>query len=137
MLTMRASSSKQAQKITYACPWLAPTGLLMGIDMFQRNSFGVLFLLFYLFESAMVGGAYLSAVFIRRAHPATTYTLCVFVVGWICQVSLPVVDVPPSCHDTIVTPPVRRPVDATRLRYSCPENQVARSIALISQSSNP
>eukprot|EP00873_Tetraselmis_striata_P007092 jgi/Tetstr1/427356/TSEL_017523.t1 len=82
---MRASSSKQAQKITYACPWLAPTGLLMGIDMFQRNSFGVLFLLFYLFESAMVGGAYLSAVFIRRAHPATTYTLCVFVVGWICQ----------------------------------------------------
>eukprot|EP00873_Tetraselmis_striata_P040658 jgi/Tetstr1/460922/TSEL_006075.t1 len=64
---------------------LCTSGLLMGIDMFQRNSFGVLFLLFYLFESAMVGGAYLSAVFIRRAHPATTYTLCVFVVGWICQ----------------------------------------------------
>lgn len=53
--------------------------------MFLRNSYGLLFMLFFLFELAMSGIAYMLTAFISKAQTAMYTGFAIFLIGWITQ----------------------------------------------------
>ena len=55
-------------------------------DMFLKNSLGVLFFLFFLFQLAMSGLAFLISTTVSKASTGTNLGFAIFLVGWIMQV---------------------------------------------------
>lgn len=62
------------------------TGLIMQLDIFLHNSFGLSFMTIFLFEMAMTSMAVPVSVAIRRAQTATNMGFVIFLVGWIIQI---------------------------------------------------
>ena len=60
----------------------------LQFDMFLKNSLGVLFFLFFLFQLAMSGLAFLVSTAVSKASTGTNLGFAIFLVGWIMQVSL-------------------------------------------------
>ncbi len=54
--------------------------------MFLKNSFGVLFFIFFLFQLAMSSLAFLVSTAVSKASTGTNLGFAVFLVGWIMQV---------------------------------------------------
>ena len=63
-------------------PWLVRA----QFEMFLKNSFGVLFFTFFLFQSAMSSLAFLVSTAVSKASTGTNLGFAVFLVGWIMQV---------------------------------------------------
>ncbi|KFM23420.1 ABC transporter A family member 2 [Auxenochlorella protothecoides] len=61
-------------------------GAAFQFDFFLNNSFGVLFLVFFLFQWAMTSTAFLFSTFISKATSAVYFGFVIFIIGWICQV---------------------------------------------------
>ena len=61
---------------------------LAQFDMFLKNSLGVLFFLFFLFQLAMSGLAFLVSTAVSKASTGTNLGFAIFLVGWIMQVSI-------------------------------------------------
>ncbi|XP_065877068.1 ABC transporter A family member 2 [Euphorbia lathyris] len=60
-------------------------GMMFQFDFFKKNSFAVVFLLFYLFLLNMSGFAFLLSTFISKSSSATTVGFSVFIVGFFTQ----------------------------------------------------
>nr|XP_027125264.1 ABC transporter A family member 2-like [Coffea arabica] len=61
-------------------------GMMFQFDFFLNNSFGVVFLLFFLFQFNMIGFAFLLSAFISKTSSSTSSGYYIFVVGTITQV---------------------------------------------------
>nr|AIU41626.1 ABC transporter family protein [Hevea brasiliensis] len=61
-------------------------GMMFQFDMFKKNNFAVVFLVFYLFQLNMVGFAFLLSNFISKSSSATTVGFSVFIVGFFTQI---------------------------------------------------
>ena len=60
--------------------------LLAQFDMFLKNSLGVLFFTFFLFQLAMSSLAFLISTMVSKASTGTNVGFAVFLIGWIMQV---------------------------------------------------
>ncbi|KAJ7956358.1 ABC transporter A family member 2 [Quillaja saponaria] len=60
-------------------------GMLFQFDFFLKNSFAVVFLLFFLFELNMTGFAFMLSAFISKSSSATTAGFFIFIVGFLTQ----------------------------------------------------
>ncbi|XP_016469345.2 ABC transporter A family member 2-like isoform X1 [Nicotiana tabacum] len=58
-------------------------GMIFQFDIFLRNNFIVVFLLFFLFQLAMTTFAYWLSAFMNKSASATTVAFCVFIVGFV------------------------------------------------------
>ncbi|KAL1203812.1 ABC transporter A family member 9 [Cardamine amara subsp. amara] len=61
-------------------------GMMFKFDFFLNNSFGVVFLLFLLFQFNMISLAFVLSAFIRKSSSATTVGYLVFLIGFITQI---------------------------------------------------
>ncbi|CAH9126173.1 unnamed protein product [Cuscuta epithymum] len=61
-------------------------GMMFQFDFFLNNSFPVLFTLFFLFQSNMIGLAFLLSAFITKSSSSTTVGFSTFIVGSLTQV---------------------------------------------------
>eukprot|EP01024_Parvocaulis_polyphysoides_P015911 TRINITY_DN1703_c0_g2_i9.p1 TRINITY_DN1703_c0_g2~~TRINITY_DN1703_c0_g2_i9.p1 ORF type:complete len:796 (-),score=106.72 TRINITY_DN1703_c0_g2_i9:746-3133(-) len=61
-------------------------GLIFQFDMFLNNSFGLLLILFWLFQLAMSSLAMMISPFLRKAAVAVYLGFAIFVIGWIMQI---------------------------------------------------
>lgn len=64
---------------------ITAAGYLLGFPLFVKNSQGLLFLLFFVFQCAMLAFALLLSVFTSTSQGATSLSFGVFIVGWIFQ----------------------------------------------------
>ncbi|KAM2487738.1 hypothetical protein ACFX1W_039631 [Malus domestica] len=104
-------------------------GMLFRFDFFLKNSFAVVFLVFFLFQLNMIGFSFLLSTFLRNSSSSTTVGFAVFIVGSITQ---------------IVTA-FGFPYDSTdfKMKYRIlwsffPPNLLARAIVLLAQvTANP
>ncbi|KAK7317242.1 hypothetical protein RJT34_01301 [Clitoria ternatea] len=60
-------------------------GMMFQFRFFLKNSFLVLFFLFFLFELNMTGLAFMLSAFIRKSSSATTVGFFIFIVGFVTQ----------------------------------------------------
>eukprot|EP00253_Pinus_taeda_P023624 PITA_23624 len=60
-------------------------GMMFRFDFFLKNSFSILFLLFFLFQLNMVGFAFLLSAFTSKSSSATTFGFFVYIIGFITQ----------------------------------------------------
>lgn len=60
-------------------------GMMFQFKFFLKNSFSILFLLFFLFQLNMVGFAFLLSSFISKSSSATTVGFFVYILGFITQ----------------------------------------------------
>ncbi|KAJ7956357.1 ABC transporter A family member 2 [Quillaja saponaria] len=65
--------------------FLVLVGMLFQFDFFLRNSFGVVFLLFFLFELNMTSFAFMLSAFINKSSSATAVGFSIFIVGFLTQ----------------------------------------------------
>jgi len=63
-------------------------GAMFQFDFFLKNAFGNVFLLFLLFQWAMMGLAFLLAPFIQKTSGAINAGFIVFLVGWVFQAAI-------------------------------------------------
>ena len=68
--------------------FLMAFGYMFQFDYFLVNSFGVTFLLFLLFQWAMMGFAFFLSAFISTSNAAVNLGFIVFLVGWILQAAI-------------------------------------------------
>ncbi|XP_028787945.1 ABC transporter A family member 2 [Neltuma alba] len=61
-------------------------GMMFQFDVFLKNNFAVVFLLFFLFELSMMGFAFMLSAFIRKSSSATTMGFSIFIIGFITQI---------------------------------------------------
>ncbi|KAK7411462.1 hypothetical protein VNO78_02895 [Psophocarpus tetragonolobus] len=61
-------------------------GMMFQFRFFLKNSFVVLFLLFFLFELNMTSLAFMLSAFIRKSSSATTVGFSIFIVGFLTQI---------------------------------------------------
>lgn len=61
------------------------SGMMFQFQFFLKNSFTVLFILFFLFELNMTGLAFMLSAFIRKSSSATTVGFSIFIVGFVTQ----------------------------------------------------
>jgi ABC-type transport system involved in multi-copper enzyme maturation permease subunit len=61
-------------------------GMMFQFDFFLNNSFGILFLLFFLFQLNMLGFAFMISTFVSKAASATTVGFAIFIIGFLTQV---------------------------------------------------
>lgn len=64
---------------------LAGFGAMWQFDLFLRNSFGLIFLTFFLFQLSMSSLAFLISTFLRKAATGSNMGFGIFIVGWIMQ----------------------------------------------------
>lgn len=64
-------------------------GAIFQFDLFLHNSFGLLFLTFWLFNLAMSSVAFLLSTFLGKSGTAVTFGFVIFIIGWVMQVSPP------------------------------------------------
>lgn len=62
-------------------------GMMFQFDFFLKNSFAVVFLLFFLFQFNMIGLAFFLSAFISKSSSANTVGFFVFIVGFVTQLS--------------------------------------------------
>ncbi|KAK1311874.1 ABC transporter A family member 2 [Acorus calamus] len=60
-------------------------GMMFQFDFFLNNNFGVLFLVFFLFQFNMIGFAFMISTFISKSSSATTVGFSVFIIGFLTQ----------------------------------------------------
>lgn len=60
-------------------------GMMFQFDFFLKNSFAVVFVLFFLFELNMTGLAFMLSAFISKSSSATTVGFSIFIVGFVTQ----------------------------------------------------
>ncbi|XP_031505426.1 ABC transporter A family member 2-like [Nymphaea colorata] len=60
-------------------------GMMFQFRFFLSNSFGVLFLVFFLFEFNMIGLAFMISTFISKSSSATTVGFSIFIIGFLTQ----------------------------------------------------
>ncbi|ESW10199.1 hypothetical protein PHAVU_009G189400 [Phaseolus vulgaris] len=60
-------------------------GMMFQFSFFLKNSFAVLFVLFFLFELNMTGLAFMLSAFIKKSSSATTMGFSIFIVGFLTQ----------------------------------------------------
>ncbi|KAF7838425.1 ABC transporter A family member 2-like [Senna tora] len=60
-------------------------GMMFQFDFFLKNSFGILFFVFFLFELNMTGFAFMISAFISKSSSATTAGFSIFIVGFVTQ----------------------------------------------------
>ncbi|XP_059638775.1 ABC transporter A family member 2-like [Cornus florida] len=60
-------------------------GMMFQFDFFLKNSFAVVFLLFFLFQFNMVGFAFMLSAFISKSSSSTTVGYSIFIVGFLTQ----------------------------------------------------
>uniref|UniRef100_A0ACD5X2C7 Uncharacterized protein n=1 Tax=Avena sativa TaxID=4498 RepID=A0ACD5X2C7_AVESA len=60
-------------------------GMMFQFDFFLNNSFGILFLLFFLFQLNMLGFAFMISTFVSKAASATTVGFAIFIIGFLTQ----------------------------------------------------
>ena len=61
-------------------------GMLFGFDVFNNNSYGLTFFLFFLFQMAMTSFGFFLSTFFKKAQTANTAGFTLFIVGWIFQI---------------------------------------------------
>ncbi|XP_042011440.1 ABC transporter A family member 2-like [Salvia splendens] len=61
-------------------------GMMFQFDFFLKNSFAVVFLLFYLFQLSMVGLAFMLSAFISKSSSSTTVGYFIFIIGFLTQI---------------------------------------------------
>ncbi|CAI8597974.1 unnamed protein product [Vicia faba] len=61
------------------------SGMMFRLDFFLKNSFAVLFFLFFLFQLNMTGLAFMLSAFISKSSSATTVGFSIFIVGFVTQ----------------------------------------------------
>lgn len=61
-------------------------GMMFQFRFFLKNSFAVLFFLFFLFELNMTGLAFMLSAFIQKSSSATTAGFSIFIVGFLTQI---------------------------------------------------
>lgn len=60
-------------------------GYVFSFDLYTKNSFGLLLLLFFLFQLAMSSFAVLLAPFFNKANTTIYFGFAIFIVGWVMQ----------------------------------------------------
>ncbi|KAI4336023.1 hypothetical protein L6164_014601 [Bauhinia variegata] len=60
-------------------------GMMFQFDFFLKNSFGVIFLLFFLFELNMTSFAFMLSAFVSKSSSATTVGFSTFIIGFVTQ----------------------------------------------------
>ncbi|KAL6646412.1 hypothetical protein ACP70R_018020 [Stipagrostis hirtigluma subsp. patula] len=60
-------------------------GMMFQFDFFLKNSFGILFLLFFLFQLNMLSFAFMISTFVTKAASATTVGFAIFIIGFLTQ----------------------------------------------------
>uniref|UniRef100_A0A8R7RD17 ABC transporter domain-containing protein n=1 Tax=Triticum urartu TaxID=4572 RepID=A0A8R7RD17_TRIUA len=60
-------------------------GMMFQFDFFLNNSFGILFILFFLFQLNMLGFAFMISTFVAKAASATTVGFAIFIIGFLTQ----------------------------------------------------
>lgn len=63
-------------------------GAAFGFAFFLNNSFAIIFLLFLLFQWAMVGLAFIVSAFISQTTTAINLGFVIFIIGWIVQAAV-------------------------------------------------
>ncbi|GMJ15142.1 A. THALIANA ABC2 HOMOLOG 1, ABC2 homolog 1, ATP-binding cassette A2 [Hibiscus trionum] len=61
-------------------------GMMFQFDFFLKNSFAVLFFVFFLFQLNMVGFAFMLSSFISKSSSATTIGFFIFIIGFFTQI---------------------------------------------------
>ncbi|KAL5220999.1 hypothetical protein ABZP36_025712 [Zizania latifolia] len=60
-------------------------GMMFQFDFFLNNNFGILFLLFFLFQLNMLSFAFMISTFVMKAASATTVGFAIFIIGFLTQ----------------------------------------------------
>lgn len=60
-------------------------GMMFQFDFFVHNNFGILFLLFFLFQLNMLSFAFMISTFVTKAASATTVGFAIFIIGFLTQ----------------------------------------------------
>uniref|UniRef100_J3MSS8 ABC transporter domain-containing protein n=1 Tax=Oryza brachyantha TaxID=4533 RepID=J3MSS8_ORYBR len=60
-------------------------GMMFQFDFFLNNNFGILFLLFFLFQLNMLSFAFMISTFVTKAASATTVGFAIFIIGFLTQ----------------------------------------------------
>ncbi|XVF51956.1 hypothetical protein PTKIN_Ptkin04bG0225700 [Pterospermum kingtungense] len=60
-------------------------GMMFQFDFFLKNSFAVIFLVFFLFQLNMVGFAFMLSAFVSKSSAATTIGFSIFIIGFFTQ----------------------------------------------------
>ncbi|KAL3819386.1 hypothetical protein ACJIZ3_005340 [Penstemon smallii] len=61
-------------------------GMMFQFDFFLHNNFGVVFLLFYLFQLNMTAFAFMLSAFISKSSSSTTLGYFIFIIGFLTQI---------------------------------------------------
>ncbi|MEW5309052.1 MAG: hypothetical protein WDW38_000964 [Sanguina aurantia] len=64
---------------------IAIFGLILQFNLFLKNSYGILFFLFFLFQLAMSSLGFVIAAFLAKTQIAVYLGFVVFIVGWVMQ----------------------------------------------------
>ncbi|KAL9375204.1 hypothetical protein Peur_032083 [Populus x canadensis] len=101
-------------------------GMMFQFDFFKKNSFGVLFFVFFLFQVNMIGFAFMLSTFISKASSGTTMGFSIFIVGFMTQII------------TIAGFPYKKSISAfLRLIWSFfPPNLLAKAVNVLSDASS-
>ncbi|KAG5230027.1 ABC transporter family member [Salix suchowensis] len=101
-------------------------GMMFQFDFFKKNNFGVLFLVFLLFQVNMIGFAFMLSTFISKASSGTTMGFSIFIVGFMTQII------------TIAGFPYKKSISAfLRLIWSFfPPNLLAQAVKLLSDATS-
>lgn len=60
-------------------------GMMFQFDFFLHNNFGILFILFFLFQLNMIGLAFMVSTFVSKSTSATNVGFFVFIIGFLTQ----------------------------------------------------
>ncbi|KAJ6374148.1 hypothetical protein OIU78_029785 [Salix suchowensis] len=101
-------------------------GMMFQFDFFKKNNFGVLFLVFLLFQVNMIGFAFMLSTFISKASSGTTMGFSIFIVGFMTQIV------------TIVGFPYKKSISSIlRFIWSFfPPNLLAKAVDLLSDATS-
>ncbi|CAN1138754.1 ABC transporter A family member 2 [Linum perenne] len=69
----------------FSALFLVIFGMMFQFDFFKKNSFAVVFLVFFLFQVNMIGLAFMLSTFISKASSATSAGFSLFIVGFFTQ----------------------------------------------------
>ncbi|KAH7859151.1 hypothetical protein Vadar_032243 [Vaccinium darrowii] len=61
-------------------------GMMFQFDFFLHNSFGVVFLFFFLFQLNMIGVAFMLSAFISKSSSSTTVGFSIFIISFLTQI---------------------------------------------------
>ncbi|CAN1262520.1 ABC transporter A family member 2, partial [Linum perenne] len=70
----------------FSALFLVIFGMMFQFDFFKKNSFAVVFLVFFLFQVNMIGLAFMLSTFISKASSATSAGFSLFIVGFFTQI---------------------------------------------------